>query len=1482
MLNARLASLFLGLASAAGLAGCGGHGEGFRVPVNPIVIQTTALPSINSGEILNFPLQFTGGSGGPYILELIDGALPSGVGLDNQTVSLVGRPLENGTFDFTVKLTDTGTQPFGTTTQHYTWVVGIGALVYVTDADLPDWIFNSFAVVNLVVAGGTPPYSCEVVDDPLNLLDEALPPGLSIPTGSCTILGAPTGVKPNDPFIYKISVRATDANFQTVVREFTVTVLVPPVVIVTSTLLNGQCGVTYADSITIADGIPPFVHSLVTAVNSNTKLVGEPGSPGGVPKGAAPSAYALDTALSPYSAKFPEGVSLREGNGAFTGVPRRAGTFANFVYHVNSFILPNTASQNAWKAFTFTMADATPPVVALNPTGVLTAGGSFSPTLAAATLPASDNFLIRNPVFGEPFNPLQFLATGGVKQDGVYDVPSFATPSAPVNAAELNGAYDWSTSSFPAGLPAGLAFSSRGVLSGTPVARSSFQVFNPIARDYQLSIPLAAAHIASGFCRFEIGPDWVVITETTASSSATVFDSTMEFPSQTVEILEPKSSLAIVRPLSNSLDMATTHTHPLGGTLAGSLTDIDFLRASVNPTWWAYDPYNANALGARTMQHADPERLVNSQDLGSDVMKGTAYDNNPPGFADGFDHASNPAIEIPEARGAAPFSVTTNVAAGVYANGGLLYAYDKSSEFGFFIVRKDSKIQIPVAFNKSTFAGFGDAWITSTASLGGFLRIPQITVSPDGRLAACKLKVSVDNFAETVSAGQRVVVFSLTGEKPFAGSTYVVLSPGGSGNTTDGQYLYGDSLALTNHALYALRGNNRGDLGDRVIYGDHWVYRATIFNPTTAAYLTPTTMALLGSGTGGLGSWSNSTGSPISVTYCKWATPGTNSLSGGGFSLPWDGNTVAAAENNFPSQVVPAVFGDNWANFTDNSGAPTAFRVSANGKACAIIAGNNATAASTFTTTFLRRSIYVDFNQTFREAATTTRRYMPAARSVGVRQGERQNQLFGAFDGPATQFEISDNGARIAAVYNASTGSWGNSGSSNCSTSDTYEAMCSLDGTGASTDPWATKTERLVTHPSGTPIFGTNVQWRMGTIAFTRNDAAFVFWAGYGLENPTTFSPTYCAIAQLSGSMYAFTFGTTSVDGILPFNEGGFGDIAGSSPTFKNYTTTTQCVHLTSGYTYNAGNYSGGQGSVLPIGAFFSNDGNFFYVNSLGSLTTSTAASARLVGVNVKDTTSTINTRVALRAFAPGWINQRGFTNGKYYYPEWCVRGQGGPRSSVGDKITAAGHPGLLFFSANFQPNSGNSDNTSWQGGGPRNPHYWGDYGTYSGELYGIDTSVGGNLFALSNISAASTSIGRTVSYIQPNRSATRVAYVSRLSALYGSSAAGFNTYGQQNPGQEQLRIISNLSVTSSGALAATPATAILESGGNGRVSSSIALDFSDRKIYYGYSSSGSEAGMKIFEKTIDGSGAVVGAATRSFNGVNGTSNRFSVLWSGR
>src|SRR5438046_10547610 len=99
MRHARLwvvAAAFVSLAPA----GCGGGGHGFRVPSDPIVIQSNALPATLSGEQVNYLIPFTGGAGGPYQLAVISGALPPGVGLDNATVAIVGRPLVDGTFDF--------------------------------------------------------------------------------------------------------------------------------------------------------------------------------------------------------------------------------------------------------------------------------------------------------------------------------------------------------------------------------------------------------------------------------------------------------------------------------------------------------------------------------------------------------------------------------------------------------------------------------------------------------------------------------------------------------------------------------------------------------------------------------------------------------------------------------------------------------------------------------------------------------------------------------------------------------------------------------------------------------------------------------------------------------------------------------------------------------------------------------------------------------------------------------------------------------------------------------------------------------------------------------------------------------------------------------------------------------------------------------------------------------------------------------------
>src|SRR5262249_2537618 len=150
----------------------------------------------------------------------------------------------------------------------------------------------------------------------------------------------------------------------------------------------------------------------------------------------------------------------------------------------------------------------------------------------------------------------------------------------------------------------------------------------------------------------------------------------------------------------------------------------------------------------------------------------------------------------------------------------------------------------------------------------------QISVSPDGRFASAKLKPSVSSFTET-SGTEKIVVFSLTGENVFNGNTlpYRLMTTGGSGNTTDGQYFYGDWMALTNSFLYYVKGNQEATSGNgAVVFQDHWIYRVAIVgsdNSPNPALLTPAVADA---------NWSNTASTPLSLTFHRWAAPGCTNL----------------------------------------------------------------------------------------------------------------------------------------------------------------------------------------------------------------------------------------------------------------------------------------------------------------------------------------------------------------------------------------------------------------------------------------------------------------------------------------------------------------------------------------------------------------------------------------------------------------------------
>ena len=1508
--------------------GCGGHGRGFRVASDPITITSNALPTTLSGEVVNFCLPFTGGSGGPYLLEVIDGSLPPGVEPDSDTVCLVGRVLEDGVYDFKLKLTDTGSDPFTTSIQSFHWVINVGPLVFATDAALPVMVFAQFQSIPLLVAGGVPPYSCQVVDDVGNPNDEPLPTGLTIPADSCTIVGSPIGVKPASPFVYKVTVEARDhaddllyPTPATVRKEFTITVLVPPVVITTTTVADGKCGTVYGDSISITDGIPPFKHELVTAdvPNSTTRMKGDTASVGGIAKSNVDArAYPLDATAGPYSGKFPEGLYLDDASGALAGIPRRSGVFNAWMYHVQSIALPANPTQNAWKAYSFTMQNGTPPAIALD-NAVLLAGNAFS---------TSSNFL-QDPDAGKAYSK-QFLATSGVPNDGFSDAPHKSERVALPTTTEVPGQYDWSHSiSGVASLGTlGMQFSIGGLLNGANPGnvvgqtRTGYVTLTVTAKDKQLPV----SNQTSGTCRFSVGPDRIVITESTDLHTATNLNGTFaplgsynhvsfEYNNQSVYIWEPYASAMTVRLLAT-----TDNTHasvaglPGTVTLSTVLTSIDHMPVTVNPTWWAYDAYNLNARGARALQHADLQRLSNGEGYNADSASTGSMSTYSIGL-DTFERNGDACIELPAAS-----SVVHDPSTGVYNNGGQLRAFDgngvssgQNTYFGFYIVRKDGKLYVPFAIDRLTsgFEGFGDAVLTSTRTAPSVYRRLQMTVSPDGRIGAVKMKKDVDNFLETIGAGEEIVLISLTGEAIWSGQTYRRVSI----PTTPGNYMYGTSMALTNNALYYLTGNSHGmsNTDSSVIYSGHYVWRLDAL----AAASSP---ALLNPSFGGVGAWTNSSGSPLSTAFQRWAAPGSiavQSYSSGwtpSTGLPYYGGTNYLTSGN-PSKSDLGVLGNNWGNFAENSSAPIPFRVSASGKAMAIVAadGTSATGAHLSGTNFLSWGIYVDYYDSvsstwiFRSAATTRRRYSGGSRSSGVRAGEYISKFYNWYQGPANQLELSDDGSIIAAIYNASTASWTNSasngGQSNASSSNSREDISILRAAGASSsDPWSSTAENLITSTT----FTGSIQWRFGCLAFTRNATsmpgstaagAVFFWGGNSIAYPTSFYYGYVQASMLSGTMFQWnpngsTWNSTgSLQSILSQAEGG----AVATPPV---TYTSGSPNSAAGSYFDPSN----RGAITPLASFYSNDGRFHYIESMGPLTngvtangTNTTApndctSGRLIGMQVLDTSTTIastpTSRLPLRAFAvapwPTDPSPRGFGPNYGIYYNWnpnacfCFAG-GNSNNRVMTAVTGQVGSSAVFFTGYLQNNAWTTTNdstTSFSGGGPINLTAWSDTASYAGDVLVFAANVGGGVTNLTNLGGAAYSTSRVIPYMQPNLTSTKLGFITTTTTSINFAITLSD--------REQVRAVTNINFNASGALTTTPTVLTLE-GTQGRASTSMTFDALDTRLYYAFgSAAGNENAMALKEVTFNSTGTAVAGTRTQATGVAGTAARFAVLHSGR
>ena len=115
-----------------------------------------------------------------------------------------------------------------------------------------------------------------------------------------------------------------------------------------------------------------------------------------------------------------------------------------------------------------------------------------------------------------------------------------------------------------------------------------------------------------------------------------------------------------------------------------------------------------------------------------------------------------------------------------------------STYFGVFIIRRDGRIYVPAAFQKSStgWVSFGDNWTrgytSSTGQTNSVNKIPQMTVSPDGRFGAFKLRTSTSYNQYETADTTAILLISLTGERisAWGDEVYKIIDTGSNGSSS--------------------------------------------------------------------------------------------------------------------------------------------------------------------------------------------------------------------------------------------------------------------------------------------------------------------------------------------------------------------------------------------------------------------------------------------------------------------------------------------------------------------------------------------------------------------------------------------------------------------------------------------------------------------------------------------------------------------------
>jgi FtsP/CotA-like multicopper oxidase with cupredoxin domain len=269
----------------------------------PLAITTTSPLPAGSQSSVYGPVTFAATGGvGAYTWSLASGSLPAGLTLSAAGV-LSGTPTATGTFNFTIRVTDSWTPVAASATKAFTLTVS-AAFSITTASPLPAGTVGTSYSRSFAATGGTTPYSWSISAG-------SIPPGLRLSSGG-TLSGTPTAAG-TYTFTIRVTDRSTPAKVAT--KVFSLTISVATLSITTaSPLPNGVVGSEYTRSLAASGGTTPRTWAVIS--------------------GALPAGVTLGT------------------NGTFAGTPTTAGIY-NFTVRVTDSSVP---ALTATKAFSLTIA----------------------------------------------------------------------------------------------------------------------------------------------------------------------------------------------------------------------------------------------------------------------------------------------------------------------------------------------------------------------------------------------------------------------------------------------------------------------------------------------------------------------------------------------------------------------------------------------------------------------------------------------------------------------------------------------------------------------------------------------------------------------------------------------------------------------------------------------------------------------------------------------------------------------------------------------------------------------------------------------------------------------------------------------------------------------------------------------------------------------------------------------------------------------